>query len=240
MLSFLREQGYGELPAEKLNAAGKALEDGTEAPREQEYFTVAARGKRTHKSTILLAVLFAIGLVCLWFMIKKSAPQPASAAAAKTEETQIEIAIARLTGIKSEIFSRMDQIVKKFYKFSDVPQVQVNELVKNPFELEVFLASLKKDAGAEEGTSKIDIKMLRQQQMREKAEGMQLLSIMQSQQGNCCMINDEILSEGSWIGEFEVRQIGDSFVRLEWNPEREERRLGTQTDGADIILKLSE
>ena len=117
-------------------------------------------------------------------MIKKSTPQTASAASAVTEETRIEIAIARLTGIKSQIFNKMDQMVKKFYEFSEVPQVQVNDLVKNPFELEVFVANLKKEAhGAEGDTPKIDAKMLWQQQMRQEAEDMQLSSIMHSQQG---------------------------------------------------------
>lgn len=232
MLSFLREQGYEDLPAEKPDAA--TPEDGAEGSQEQEYYTVAARAKRVRRSTMLLAVLFFIGLLCLGFMIKKSAPQAASAASAETEQTRIEVAIARLTGIKSEIFSRMDEIVRKFYKFSDVPQVAVNELVKNPFELEVSLADLKEEA------PEIDAKMLWQQQMRQKAEGMQLSSIMRSEQGNCCMIDDEILCEGSSIGDFKVRQIGDTFVKLESDPKREQERLGTQTDSVEIILKLPE
>jgi len=41
---------------------------------------------------------------------------------------------------------RMDEIVKKFYEFSDVVQVKVNELVKNPFAVEGFAKDL--NAGA--------------------------------------------------------------------------------------------
>ena len=69
---------------------------------------------------------------------------------------------------------------------------------------------------------------------------MQLVSIMQTGQGNCCMINGKILYEGDSIQGFVVRQINDSFVKLdaedaESDPEHNEERLGTQ-----IILTLSE
>lgn len=226
MLSFLRDQSLEELPAEKkMNAtAGKAPGDGAEKSQESEYLTVASHGKQVRKSTTLLAVLFIIGLLCLWFMIKKSTPQAASAAAGKTEDTLIETAIARLTGVKSAMFGKMDEIVGKFYEFSDVPQVKVNELAKNPFELETFSAKLKKKPGAE--GNEIDANKL-WQQMRRRSQGMQLWSIVQSDQGNRCMIDDKILLEGDSIKGFKVRQIGDIFVKLESN-------------GVEIVLKLSE
>jgi hypothetical protein len=229
MLSFLRDQSLEDLPAQKKTStktsttAGKAPVDGTDKPQESEYLTVATQTKRVRKSTTLLAVLFIIGLLCLWFMIKKSTPKAASAGSVETEETLIETAMNRLTGVKSKIFSRMDEIVKKFYEFSDVPQVEVNELAKNPFEIETFSANLRKKPVAEE----IDTKNLWQQQIRYKSRGMQLLSIMQSNQDNCCMIDDRILYEGDSIKGFKVLQIGDSYVKLE-------------SDGVQITLKLSE
>lgn len=224
MLSFLREQNPGDSPAQKPAAAdGRTPDDGTEKPQEQEeYLTVAAQTKQVRKSTIVLAVLFAIGLLCLWFMIKKSTPQTASATAANAEETQIETAIARFTGVRSEMFNRMDEIVNRFYEFSNVPQVYVNELTKNPFELEMFLANLR----AKEEALDIDADML-WQQTRQRAKDMQLSSIIQSEQGTCCMINDEILYEGDPIGGFKVRQIGDSYVKL-------------KCEDVEIVLKLSE
>ncbi len=225
MLSFLRDQSLEDIPAQKKanKTVGKAPGDGTDKSQESEYLTVATQKKRTRKSTRLLAILFIIGMLCLWFMIKKSTPKAASAASVETEETLIETAIARLTGVKSKIFNRMDEIVKKFYEFSNVPQVKVNELSKNPFEVETFLANLRKKPGAGE----INAKKLWQQQIRYKSESMQLLSIMQSNGRNCCMIDDKILYEGDSIEDFKVLQIGDSDVKLE-------------SDGVQIILKLSE
>ncbi len=228
MLSFLRDQSLEELPAEKKmkTTAEKAPGDGTEKSQESEYLTVASHGKQVRKSTTLLAVLFIIGLLCLWFMIKKSTPKSASAAAGKTEDTLIETAIARLTGVKSAMFNRMDEIVGKFYEFSDVPQVKVNELAKNPFELEKFSANSGKKPGAEGKGNEIDANKL-WQQMRLQSQGMQLWSIVQSDQGNRCMIDDKILLEGDSIRGFKVLQIGDNYVKLE-------------SDGVQITLMLSE
>jgi len=225
MLSFLQDQGLDGLPAEKKRketASNKASSDGTNKSQESEFLTVASHGKRVRKTTTLLAVLFIIGLICLWLMIKKSSPNAASAANGTTEETLVETAIARLTGVKTEMFGRMDEIVGKFYEFSEVPQVRVNELAKNPFELETTSGNLKTSAESE-----MDARALWQQQLRHNSKGMQLWSIMQTQQGYRCMIDDEILSEGELINNFKVIQIGSNFVKLE-------------SDGVQIELKLSE
>ena len=209
----------------------------------QEYLTVAAKGKNARKSTMLLIGLFIVGLLCLWFMIKKSSPKTASATTPGTEEAQIEMAITRLTGVSSEMFNRMDEIVNKFYEFSDVLQVKLDELVKNPFKHDAFSGDLKKASDIENK----DSEMLRQQ--------LQLLSIMQSGQGYCCMIDDKILYEGDSIRGLKVRQISNNFVKLERerdpilqqphleNKSQNESRTqseGLERDKTQIILKLSE
>jgi len=236
MLSFLREQGNLDLPAQKSHACpGKTPGDGTEKSKEQGYYTVATHGSKVRKSTIFLAVLFIIGLLGLWFMIKKSTPQAASAASVDTGETKIETAIAKLTGVKSEMFSRMDEIVRKFYEFSDVLQVEVNELVKNPFKLEMFLSNLKVEPEVKtEQLVQVDAESIWKQQIRQKAAQMQLLSIMRSDRGDCCMIDDEILYEGDSIEGFKIRQIGNNSVKLEWDTKKDSGHPETQ-----IVLKLS-
>jgi preprotein translocase subunit SecG len=223
MLSFLRDQGLDGLPAEKKRKAAannKAPSDGSNKSQESEFLTVASHGKRVRKTTTLLVVLFIIGLFCLWFMIKKTSPNAASAANGTTEDSLVESAIARLTGVKTEMFGRMDEIVGKFYEFSEVPQVKANELAKNPFELETASGNLSTE-------NEMDARALWQQQLRQNSKGMQLWSIMQTQRGYRCMIDDEILSEGDSINSFKVIKIGSNFVKLE-------------SDGVQIELKLSE
>jgi len=239
MLSFLQEQGNADSSRQRPDRPGKALGDSTGKSPDQEYLTVAGYGKRTRRSTIVLAVLFVIGLCCLWFMIRKTTPQAASAAADDAEGTKVESAIARLTGVKSEVFGRMDEIVNKFYEFSDVFQVKVGELVKNPFRLESFLTGVKEEPETKGGLE-VDVQALWRQQIKQKAEGLGLSGIMQAQQGNCCMIGSSILYEGDSIEGFKVRQIGNDFVKLEWVSTGDDMRFGGDQSGSvEVVLKLS-
>jgi preprotein translocase subunit SecG len=247
MLSFMREQGAGGLPSKaggkataegKASAEGKPPGDGTGTSEEQEYLTVAAKDSSVRKSTTLLAVLFVIGMLCLWYMIRKSGPSTASAGA-KTEEKNIAVAITRITGVKSEMFNRMGEIVNKFYEFSDVPQVEVRELQKNPFELELFLAGLGRKLEDQTDLT-IDPEAVRRRQIKQQAEGLQLYSIMQSEQGNCCMIDNKLLYKGDLIQGFEVSQISDSGVSLKWVESGASPGLGSGAEDVEIVLKLSE
>lgn len=239
MLSFWRESGYENLNPQKPGAdASRAGAGAAQDTQGQPYLTVATRKKNVRRSTITVAILFCIGLVGLWFMIKKSQPQAASASPAQTEEAQIEMAITRLTGTRTEMFSRMDQIVEKFYEFSDVLQVKVNELVKNPFELEMFLSNLMKKLETADQEAEVDAEVIIQQQIKQKAKGMQLASIMQSDQGTCCMIDNKILYTGDLVRGFKVTHIGDRCVKLEWRGEGESEPL--PSNRLEIELKLSE
>ncbi len=238
MLSFMREQSFEDLPAEKKSAAGQTPADGKQSASAQEFLTVATHSQRVRRSTTLLAVLLVAGLLCIWFMVKKTSPQGARAADAN--ETDIASAISRITGVRSEMFDRMDEIVSKFYEFSQVLQVGVNELVKNPFELESFLAGLKAKAEAAEQVLQIDPDVVRRQQMEKQAGDLQLQSIMQSDRGGCCMIDGKIIYMNDSIGNFTVTQIGANFVKLQWNPKEDSARFPAGSDKAQIVLKLLE
>ncbi|UCF43259.1 MAG: hypothetical protein JSV99_11925 [Planctomycetota bacterium] len=199
-------------PAAKVQMALEAPGEAQEA----EYLTVAGRGKVVRKMSYLLVGLFMLALVCLWVMVRKSTPRGAGAAG--REDTQIEQAISRLTGVSSEMFHRMDEIVRKFYEFSDVQQVRVHELAKNPFKHEMFLGDLR---------ARRKISAATDEALRQTAGSMQLLSIIESEQGNCCMIDDTVLYEGDSIRGFKVREISDKSVKL-------------QSQESEIVLKLSE
>ncbi len=198
-------------PAAKVQMALEAPGQAQEA----EYLTVAGRGKAVRKTTYLLVGLFVVALVCLWVMVRRSTPR--AAGAASRDDNQIEQAISRLTGVSSQMFNRMDEIVRKFYEFSDVQQVGVNELAKNPFRHDMFVGDLQALRMRESGD----------QHARETAADMQLLSIIESDLGNCCMIDDRVLYEGDSIRGFRVIEIQKTSVKL-------------QSQESEIELKLSE
>ncbi|MGE5296414.1 MAG: hypothetical protein ACM3VT_16465 [Solirubrobacterales bacterium] len=240
MMSFMRDQGGGN-PSEHAPAATEPQGAPSAAgPDAQEFLTVAASTKNVRRSTITVAILVAIGLVCLLFMIRKSQPQAAAAKQAANDETKIEAAISRITGVRSEMADRMDAIVKKFYEFSDVFQVKVNELAKNPFEVEGgVLKGLKGQAVVSEDPQ-VQAELIRRQKMQEKAGTLKLLSIMRSDAGNSCMINDQILQQGQTVEGFTVAQIGSNSVELVWTPEGTSGENVAEISDMKITLKLSE
>ena len=107
----------------------------------------------------------------------------------------------------------MDEIVSKFYEFSDVLQVQVGELAKNPFQIEMFLSNLEEEPVVNE-TIEIDPEMIRREKIKQKAKDLKLYSIMQSEKGVCCMIDNEILYEGDLIEDFQVKKIRAYMIFL--------------------------
>jgi len=239
MLSFLRDQSNSDLSAKQSKANGEMpTNDGAEKTQGQQYLTVSAHKKRARKSTTLLAILFIAGLLCLGYMIKKSTPKAASGAPGSTEDTTLEAAISRLTGVKSEMLDSTNTVVNKFYEYSDVLQVEVGELVKNPFKLE--LEAQVEEPRVEIKVPEVDAELVKQKQIRQEAKEMKLLSIMQSDRGRCCMVGDKILYEGEYIKDFKVRQIGDSFVKLEWDPDHNSGSSENQPEAVEIMLNLSE
>jgi preprotein translocase subunit SecG len=234
MLSFMREQG-GSGASGKGRRGGQADGQASDG-NAQEFLTVATNRNKLRKSTILVAILVTIGLVCLWFMIRKSQPESASAQQVDEEETLLEAAIGRLTGVSSEMVDKMDRIVNKFYEFSDVFQVQVSELVKDPFEVEIFAKDIKDQVVSNEDTAAL----IQERRMKEQAATLQFLSVMQSDDGNACMINDRILREGDQIAGFVVTRIGGDFVLLTWQEGVGSGLAGSATDNMTIQLKLAQ
>ena len=236
MLSFMREQETQN--ASDHPAPGPGPQNASAEPAEaQEYLTVAANSRSLRRSTLLVAVLVGVGLVCLLLMIRKSQPQAASATETKNDQTKIEAAISRLTGVRSEMADRMGEIVKKFYEFSDVVQVRVGELVKNPFEVEGAKVDLRAMAVEE---SEAGAELIWRQRVEQQAKTLKLLSIMRSDQGDCCMINDQILRQGDVVGGFTIARVGSNFVELVWPAKGGSEAGASSTEGIKITLKLSE
>jgi hypothetical protein len=224
MLSFMREQGASRAsdnqPAGVESPAARApnTDDG------QEFLTVAANKSSLRQSTIFVVLLVAVGLASLGYMIRRNRPQAAIAQSSKDEQTRMAATISHLTGISSEMFTRMDQIVKKFYEFSNVFQVGVNELSKNPFEVETVAAAVKQEpqtveSQAPQPDDSVRLALARRQQMKAKGDSLKLLSIMRSGSESVCMINDELLRRGDSITGFMVVNIGSDSVLLAGSPD---------------------
>jgi len=211
----MKDDRNGTVPATATNTAASDNTGIGPPDDDGEFLTRVHHGKNLKQSTIILAVLFTVGAVCVWFMIKKTAPPPADAAVG-AEEAKIENAIAQLTGIRTEMDARMGDIVARFSEFSDVEQVGVADLKKNPFAIELSIG----DPGHA-------LEPWRRREVEERSQKLQLVSIMASPRNACCMINGKLLYKGDKIDGFTVTEIDSRFVELE-------------SDGIGVIKKMSE
>lgn len=213
MLSYMNEQD----DSKKLNINASEVE-AEDVPKQtndpsQDHIKLAEHGKNARQSTTILAVLFAVGVLCLWVMVKKVVPAPADAAASQ-QEMQIEEAIAQLTGIRTEVDTKMDSLVGNFYEFSKVEQVKAHDLKRNPFRHSLGFGGFSQGMG-DFGISK---EMLVAEEIRDRGEQMELFSVMRDGNGvGSCMIEDKLLNEGDSINGFKVRKIGSKQVELEHN-----------------------
>jgi hypothetical protein len=130
----------------------------------------------------------------------------------------------------------MDEIVNKFYEFSDVFQVEVGELVKNPFEVGMFMGAIK-DEGPTPQDAAARAALVRRERLKERASTLKLLSVMRSDDGDACMINDRILRQGDSIEELTITQIGGDSVLLTW--QLDETIQAGATEDLTIMLKLA-
>jgi preprotein translocase subunit SecG len=214
MLSFLKEGQLKPLGGESNLPAAEGEQAGSRA----DYLTVAGHGKKLQQSTMLLAILFVVGTAGVWVMIRKAAPSQAAAAEAqkKNDFAEIESAVAQLNGMQNEVSSQMKNVNTRLNHITQVGQVAVEDLKKNPFIIDV--TSLANSANPAQ-------KQALEDQMRRKAATFELWTISESPRGLSCMINDKVLYAGDAIDGFVVKEIRPTSVVLEQNDIRVELKI---------------
>lgn len=214
MLSYIRESqtealGEGNPKHQASGGAGEAADDAM-------FLTVSGRDKTVRKSTAFVTALFIVASIGLFLMAKKSHVQSAGAKPAEESKAQIEMAINRVTGVSSEMTLRMDEIVQKFSEFSDVSQVKVADLNKNPFQLVLIPTDTETKEETPPPNEQVTT-LLRQFDVDKKT--LSLVSIIKSESSNCCMINGIILEVGQSVSAFVVDDIQADHVQLVWQPD---------------------
>lgn len=214
MLSYIRESQTEALGQEDPD--DQASRGAGESDSDAAFLTVSGRDQTVRKSTAFVTALFIIASIGLLLMAKKSHVQSTGATPAQDSQAQIEMAINRVTGVSSEMTLRMDEIVQKFSEFSDVSQVKVDDLNKNPFQL--VMVPTEVEAKDEVPPPDKQVASLLQRFNVEK-ETLSLVSIIQSESSNCCMINGVLLEAGQPVNAFMVEDIQADHVRLVWQPD---------------------
>ena len=216
MLSYLKE-GTHSADTDPTEAAEPLSENSG-----HDFLTTAHHGRNAKQGTLVLIILFVVGAAVVWWMIKKITPAQA-AAAAQEDNTKIDQVLAQLQSFKTEVHGQIDTMFNRFYQASELGQIRVNELKKNPFKLEMSQAA--EDKTEEDEVAK-RLQML-QDEINRQAGRLQLWSVTERAQGACCMINDKVLYLGDTIEGFKIIQIQNQRVVLE-------------REGIQIELKMQE
>lgn len=174
---------------------------------EADYLLPAEHAKHLRQSTIILIVLFAVGAVVVWFMIKKISPQALLATGPSKAEESVDNYVKLVSGMEAEFSSAVDDLMGKFNQFSDVEQVGVRDLTKNPFKTDLAVSAVVNLPSDNEMFVK---------EAEQKARALQLwsISVMESPEKSCCMINDKLLYTGDVIKDFIVTHIEEKFVEI--------------------------
>ena len=220
MLSYLKD-GQNQAPA-AADMQNTQTEQNDSLCQQQDFLTVSGHSKKLRQSTMTLVVLFAVGALVVWFMVKKTTPAVATAAI-NEDQAQLDNALAQLNTMQTEMNTQMDSVVGKFYQFSNVEQVEVAELKKNPFKRELGKVDAEIDTRS---LAESELNYIREKVNRQAAE-MELWSITSTPKGMCCMVNDKLLYVGDSIDGMTVKSIDKKSVSLEYN-------------GVSVELKMSE
>ena len=142
-------------------------------------------------------------------MIRKAAPSQAAAAQKPDEVAEIESAVAQLNGMQNEVNTQMKSVTTRLNHLSQVGQVGVEDLRKNPFIIDVTAEAT--------GTTNLAQQQMLENQMRQRAAALELWTISESPRGISCMINDKVLYTGDTIDGFVVKEIRTNSVLVEQN-----------------------
>ncbi|HRU16061.1 MAG TPA: hypothetical protein P5017_10140 [Anaerohalosphaeraceae bacterium] len=205
MLSFLRDENQTPAAAQMQNAGDSSSEE--QASTSQEFLRPAVRTQTVKQGTIILAVLFLAGGVAVWWMIKKSGLSQAQGATAET--SQIDQVLSQLSSFQKDMNSQMNSVSSRFSQVSELGQITVADLKKNPFRQEWSAASSGEDLSLSQT-------LIRKEEMRRKAATLKLWSITLREQNSCCMIGDKVLYVGDAIQGFVIKQILPDRVVLGW------------------------
>ena len=201
MLSYLKDEN--QLPATSDMPGNEQAVSSTE-----DYLTVSDNKQKIQKNTMKLVVLFAVGGLGLFLMVKKATPATANAEPSQNQ-AQLEEALAQLNSMQKEMDSQMGSVAGRFNQFGNVDQVGVDELKKNPFvrgEFDNRVGS----GGQHQNAAQI------QQEAQVVKMGMELWSITATPKGMCCMIDDKVLYQGDTYKNMTVKSITDKVVTLDY------------------------
>jgi len=172
------------------------------------------RRKVNSTGNILLAGLFAGGIICVYLLSLKTLPATASAEQQATE-SKVDNALKRFNIPTGAIKDKKAQaVVNSFYYEARQRQVPISGLINNPFIFEPPnpMGSLigSENLVGDKNPSNESADMVK------AAQSLMLQSIMSGPNGSTAMISNNVLAEGQSIYGWTVKKIESTQVTLVW------------------------
>jgi hypothetical protein len=174
-----------------------------------------------NRANLMLAVLFAAGIVGLWMLSLRNGPQQASAQQ-KSVEMKIDAALTQFGAITAgKSATETAAVVDTFYYEAKQRQVPADELEGNPF---VYVAPT--SDSTPDATSSTPQPAARTEQAQTKAKALsavkqlKLQSVLMGNGGVTAMISNNLLTKGQSIHGWTVTEITSRTVTLEWDDQQ--------------------
>jgi len=207
---------------EPANAPGQVLPEPSSAG---PHLSRGGRLRALGRGNMVLVLLFAAGLGCVYLLSLRSGPAKASAEQHRVE-LQVDSAILQLA---SSNLGKVGQrggataLVRTFYYQARHRQIPPEALEGNPFvytEAQSDLAAGLKATGEQSSPPQQEIQQRNLSQALAAAKQLTLQSVLMNSHGRMAMISNNLLTEGQEIQGWTIRKILPREVLLVWQDQR--------------------
>jgi len=190
-----------------------AMVIGSHADTAQQAVTPRPAYRPTRKlpinaANLMLAALFAAGILCLYLLSLRIGPETASAEQ-QAVTAQVNAALEQMQIPKHERNSETDQVVNTFYYQAKQRQIPISELSGNPFVYHPV--SRKNDAGPSRPGQNGDPTEIN---AFDAVKQLTLQSVLKGSNGAMAMISNDVLAEGQTVKGWTIKAIKTREVLL--------------------------
>ena len=197
----------------------------SEPPSAEPYLSRGAGLLALGRGNMVLVLLFAAGLGCVYLLSLRSGPTEASAEQRKVEQ-QVDSAIMQLA---SSDLGKVGQrgvasaLVRTFYYQAQHRQIPLGSLKGNPFvfaEAQPVLVEGTEPTGEQSSPPQQKIQQRNLAQALAAAKQLALQSVLMNSHGRMAMISNNLLTEGQEIQGWTIRKILPREVLLVWQDQQ--------------------
>jgi len=171
------------------------------------------------RGNLLLAALFAAGIMTVYLLSRHDGPAKASAAQSQTETRVNSVLTALSQNSRAAKADEERDVTDVFYYEARRRQIPIAMLPRNPF---VFQPPPSRSPRRPEEKASDDAEKQRQREFKELSQametvkGLRLQSVLDGSGGRTAMINNNLLTEGQVIRGWVVDEIRPGEVVMRW------------------------